>query len=113
MILPLVTIIMFDWLRKLVAGPKNRLVNEKHDLDLTYITSSIIAMAFPASGFEKTYRNCVEDVAAHLEEHHSGRYFIVNVSNREYDFAPFDGRVKSYEWEDHQAPCLTTLFEIA
>ena len=58
---------MFDWLRKIVAGPKNRLVNEKYDLDLTYISNNIIAMAFPASGFEQAYRNCVEDVAAHFE----------------------------------------------
>lgn len=54
---------MFDWLRKIVAGPKNRLVNDKYDLDLTYIATNVIAMAFPASGLEKAYRNCVEDVA--------------------------------------------------
>lgn len=73
---------MFDWLRKIVAGPKNRLVNDKYDLDLTYIATNVIAMAFPASGLEKAYRNCVEDVAQYLEERHKGRYLIINVSNR-------------------------------
>jgi hypothetical protein len=51
-------------------------------------------------------------VVAFLEEKHKGNYYVINVSNREYDSYLFDGRVKSYEWNDHQAPCLTTLFEI-
>lgn len=50
---------MFDWLRKIVAGPKNRFVSDKYDLDLTYITDNIIAMAYPATGCEKIYRNCL------------------------------------------------------
>lgn len=57
---------MFDWLRKLVAGPKNRTVFENYDLDLTYITPNIIAMAFPATGLEQLFRNCLEDVVAFL-----------------------------------------------
>lgn len=80
---------MFDWLRKLVAGPKNRTISEKYDLDLTYITSKIIAMAFPASGYEKLFRNCIEDVAGFLEESHKGKYYIINVSSRDYDANPF------------------------
>jgi phosphatidylinositol-3,4,5-trisphosphate 3-phosphatase/dual-specificity protein phosphatase PTEN len=57
---------MFDWLRKIVAGPKNRTISENYDLDLTYITENIIAMAYPATGFEKLYRNCLEDVVRFL-----------------------------------------------
>lgn len=41
---------MFNIVRKIVAGPKNRTIDEQFDLDLTYITPHIIAMAFPASG---------------------------------------------------------------
>jgi phosphatidylinositol-3,4,5-trisphosphate 3-phosphatase/dual-specificity protein phosphatase PTEN len=51
-------------------------------------------------------------VVSFLEENHRGKYYIINVSNRNYDISLFEGRVKSYEWNDHQAPCLTTLFEI-
>jgi phosphatidylinositol-3,4,5-trisphosphate 3-phosphatase/dual-specificity protein phosphatase PTEN len=38
-------------LREYVGGPKNRYKDEKFNLDLTYITPRLIAMAFPASGF--------------------------------------------------------------
>jgi len=38
-------------LRKLVAGPKVRTVENGYDLDLTYVTKRVIAMAFPGSGF--------------------------------------------------------------
>jgi hypothetical protein len=80
---------MFDWLRKIIAGPKNRTITDKYDLDLTYITPNIIAMAYPATGCEKMIRNCLEDVVSFLEENHSGKYFIINVSNRNYDAVPF------------------------
>ena len=35
-------------LRKIVAGPKVRTVEKGYDLDLSYITTRVIAMAFPA-----------------------------------------------------------------
>lgn len=103
---------MFNWLRTIVAGAKNRTIEDDYDLDLTYITPRIIAMAYPASGLEKLYRNCIEDVSNFLNQKHPGHYYIINVSNRSYDSQPFEGRVQEYEWNDHQAPCLTTLFAI-
>lgn len=42
---------MISLVRKIVAGPKNRTNWKGIDLDLTYITERIIAMAYPASGF--------------------------------------------------------------
>ena len=39
---------MCDCLRRIVAGPKNRTTTDDYDLDLTYITPRVIAMAFPA-----------------------------------------------------------------
>lgn len=41
---------MLTPLRKIVAGPKNRTVYEDYDLDFTYITDTVVAMAYPASG---------------------------------------------------------------
>ena len=52
-----------NFIREIVGGPKNRLKHDGFNLDLTYITSRIIAMAFPASGIEKIFRNSIETVA--------------------------------------------------
>lgn len=101
-------------MRKIVAGPKKKTPYNGQELDLTYITPRIIAMAYPASNFfEKTYRNSIEDVAAYFNEYHKDNYLIINVSSRPYDYSPFHDRVREYDWPDHQAPPLTTLLEIA
>ncbi len=44
-------------LRQCVSLKKKRLVNDEFDLDMTYITSNIIAMGYPAEGIEGKYRN--------------------------------------------------------
>ena len=101
-------------MRRLVAGPKNKTPYQGQELDLTYITDRIIAMAFPASNlFEKAYRNSIDDVAGYFNEYHTNSYLIVNVSSRSYDYSLFENRVLEYEWPDHQAPPVTTLFDIA
>ena len=35
-------------------------------MDLTYITSRLIAMSYPAEGLESAYRNHVEDVKGEI-----------------------------------------------
>lgn len=37
-----------DFLREIVSGPKNRFRHDGYNLDLTYITPRMIAMAYPA-----------------------------------------------------------------
>lgn len=54
---------MIGLVRKIVAGPKKKTTWNGVELDLTYITDRLIAMAFPASGLEKAYRNSINDVA--------------------------------------------------
>ena len=46
-----------DYLREKVSGPKNRFKDDGYNLDLTYVCNRVIAMSFPASGFETLYRN--------------------------------------------------------
>lgn len=49
-------------LRAVVSGSRVRYMQNGFDLDLTYITPSLIAMGYPASGVEKTYRNDINEV---------------------------------------------------
>ena len=50
-------------LKKLVSGTRNRFKEGDVDLDLTYITSNIIAMSYPSQGIESYYRNAASDVS--------------------------------------------------
>ena len=43
--------LMKSLIRNLVAGPKKKTPYNGQELDLTYITDRVIAMAYPASNF--------------------------------------------------------------
>jgi len=52
-----------DWIRKIVSGHRRRFEDEQYNLDITYITKRVLAMSFPASGFEICYRNNISEVS--------------------------------------------------
>ena len=55
---------MVESLRKLVSGNRRRFTDDEFSLDLTYITPNrLIAMSYPASGFESLYRNKIDKVS--------------------------------------------------
>lgn len=101
-----------DWLRSKVSGHRNRFKDDEYNLDITYITDRILAMSYPASGFEQCYRNNISRVNDFLEDRHLGNFKIYNLSNRSYNTSKFSGEVVSYEWEDHHSPPLIMLFRI-
>lgn len=54
---------MVSSLRKLVSGNRRRFNDDDFSLDLTYIIPNrLIAMSYPASGFESLYRNSIDSV---------------------------------------------------
>ena len=67
------------WIKEKVSTNKIRLKTGKYNLDLTYITNRIIAMGYPAKGFEAFYRNSSEDIVAFLQEHHGRMVKIYNL----------------------------------
>eukprot|EP00051_Salpingoeca_urceolata_P022814 m.378656 g.378656 ORF g.378656 m.378656 type:complete len:745 (+) comp20027_c1_seq2:564-2798(+) len=99
-------------IRKAVTGRKARFVTDFVDLDLTYITPNIIAMSFPATGLETTYRNDVRDVAAFLQTRHKDHYMVYNVSEKNYDASKFNNQVLDFGWPDHLAPTLERLCSV-
>ena len=100
-----------DYIRTIVSGKKNRYIDDKYNLDLTYITPRIIAMAFPASGLKTIYRNKIADVSQFLNEKHPERFMIINLSGEKYDAKLFNNTVINFDqWKDHHAPPLELLF---
>lgn len=98
--------------RKLVSGKRQRIKYQKYDLDITYVTSRVCGMSFPASGFEQMYRNNINDVAEFLDHKHPEGYLIFNLSNRKYDYKKFHDMVIEKKWEDHHSPAMHILFEV-
>ncbi|EDO45782.1 predicted protein [Nematostella vectensis] len=89
-----------------------RHVDHEFDLDLTYITERIIAMSFPGTGLESTYRNNLRDVAKMLQRKHQDKYMVFNLSERRYDISKLNHQVLDFGWPDHLAPPLERLCSI-
>ncbi|KAH7488308.1 hypothetical protein PRIC1_007573 [Phytophthora ramorum] len=99
-------------LRAAVSGSRVRFMQDGFDLDLTYITPKLLAMGYPASGVEKTYRNDINEVAAFLNSRHPDAYRVYNLSERAYDYSKFEGRVSECGFPDHHPPPLQLLLDI-
>lgn len=56
-----------NYIRTYVSGNKKRFIDEKFNLDLSYITNRIIAMAYPASGIEKVFKNSINSVELRIK----------------------------------------------
>ena len=78
---------VFSRLRSLVSADKHRYIEGEYDLDLTYITDRIIAMSFPAEGFESSYRNDITAVGRFLREKHGDDFMVYNLcAERGYNY---------------------------
>ncbi|KAL9651845.1 hypothetical protein ABK040_000193 [Willaertia magna] len=95
------------------SGKRKRYVHEKWNLDLTYITSRIIAMSVPVEDFFQSFhRNHCLEISAFLREYHNNHYMIFNMSEFLYDTKLFDGNVVNVCFPDHYNPPLALLLEI-
>lgn len=101
-----------NFIRKRVSGNKNRHKEFGLDLDLSYITPRIVAMAIPGEGLNSFFRNDIDDIREFLRTKHKNKYMIINLSGEKYNYDLFDNRVYEYDWIDHQAPTIHTLFLI-
>ncbi|XP_051535546.1 cyclin-G-associated kinase-like isoform X1 [Myxocyprinus asiaticus] len=84
----------------------------KGDLDLSYITSRLAVMSFPAEGVESAIKNNIEDVRLFLDSRHAGHYAVYNLSKRSYRPARFHNRVSECGWQPRRAPTLRNLYSI-
>uniref|UniRef100_A0A8C3RSM0 Cyclin-G-associated kinase n=1 Tax=Chelydra serpentina TaxID=8475 RepID=A0A8C3RSM0_CHESE len=84
----------------------------KGDLDISYITSRIAVMSFPAEGVESAIKNNIEDVRLFLDSKHPGHYAVYNLSPRTYRSSRFHNRVSECGWPARRAPNLQNLYSI-
>ncbi|XP_047422304.1 cyclin-G-associated kinase isoform X2 [Sciurus carolinensis] len=84
----------------------------KGDLDISYITSRIAVMSFPAEGVESAIKNNIEDVRLFLDAKHPGHYAVYNLSPRTYRASKFHSRVSECGWAARRAPHLHSLYAI-
>ncbi|XP_066843976.1 cyclin-G-associated kinase isoform X1 [Anser cygnoides] len=84
----------------------------KGDLDISYITSRIAVMSFPAEGVESAIKNNIEDVRLCLDSKHHGHYAVYNLSPRTYRPSRFHNRVSECGWPARRAPNLQNLYSI-
>ncbi|XP_004847541.1 cyclin-G-associated kinase isoform X5 [Heterocephalus glaber] len=84
----------------------------KGDLDISYITSRIAVMSFPAEGVESAIKNNIEDVRLFLDAKHPGHYAVYNLSPRTYRASKFHNRVSECGWAARRAPNLHSLHTI-
>jgi phosphatidylinositol-3,4,5-trisphosphate 3-phosphatase/dual-specificity protein phosphatase PTEN len=95
-----------------VSGDKYRYRENHWDLDLTYITSRIIAMGIPGDGVSSNWRNNIKDVSAFLHSKHQGHFKIINVSGESYNYQMFDHHVEEFPFPDHHPPPLDVYLAI-
>jgi hypothetical protein len=65
-------------LRTLVSSGRRRFNDDDFDLDLTYITPRVIAMALPSFGVESAFRNPASEVQRFLRAKHPDQFLIVS-----------------------------------
>ena len=97
----------------LVSGQKRRFTEGGFDLDLAYVTPRLIAMALPATGGERLYRNPMSEAARFLRRFHpGGRAKVWSLCGErayaETRLAPPAAAVvqRRFGFGDHEAPPL-------
>lgn len=95
-----------------MANGRARYTWNGFDLDLTYITSRVIAMSFPATGSESTYRNPRSSVAKFMAWAHADHFRIYNLCcEAAYSSNGFPEQTVRFPSPDHCPPPLTGLLD--
>lgn len=103
---------MTSFLARLASYPRQRFVEDGHNLDIAFVTSQIWVMSHPAVTWpERLYRNDLHHVKRLLDERAGKRYrvFDFRAEGPGYADADFDGRVEHFPFVDHQPPPFALL----
>ena len=95
--------------KSLVSQDKTRFCYDGFDLDLTYITTKIIAMGFPSTSLEGIYRNNMEDVKKFFAKRHPNHYKVYNLCDDKKYAKDCFYRQGYFPFKDHEAPPLNLI----
>ena len=100
-------------IRHLVSKKKRRFVKDGFDLDLSYVTPTLIAMGYPSTGAETVYRNPAPQVKAFLAKYHPHVCKVYNLCiERTYPASQIglaDAHLENHGTHDHNAMPLFCL----
>lgn len=112
---------LFYSIRTLVSGKKYRFQEDGFDLDLTYVTPNLIAMAYPAERtlVERASRNHIDEVLTFFKKKHLGKCKIFNLIKEtniaRYDLQRFQNEgfpvTREYCFYDHSVPPIDILVD--
>lgn len=96
--------------RTLVSQDRTRTQHGELDLDMSYITDRIIAIALPSTGYATVLRNSEDEYSKYFNDVHGNHYRIWNTSQLSYDYSKFNNSVVDVGWPDHHNPSVVTAF---
>ncbi|CAL6063370.1 4 [Hexamita inflata] len=99
--------------RHCTSGKRKRYIDQKYDLDLSFITPTIIASGCPVFGAESCFRNPAHQMESFLNERFSCNYFVFNLCSEENRWYSglFGDRVFHYPHPDHYAPPIELVVQ--
>ena len=98
-------------IRGVVNKSHRRFQQDGFDLDLAYITPSIIAMGFPSEVKQGVYQNSLQDVQKFISKKHSGAVKVYNLcSERPHPKGTFANQAH-YPIDDHNACAFKALVD--
>ena len=95
--------------KALVSKKKNRFCFDGFDLDLTYITTRILAMGFPSTSIEGLYRNPLEEVQRFFNTRHPSHYKVYNLCEEKTYSNNLFYKQGYFPFKDHEAPPLNLI----
>lgn len=103
---------LFGPLRRFADGRRNRYRHDGFDLDLTYVTTRIVAMGFPAVGVEAFYRNPRQEVKRFLRWAHQDHYRVYNLCGEaSHADNGFGDKSIRFPCIDHAPPELSLMMD--
>lgn len=103
---------VFGPLRRFADGRRNRYRHGGFDLDLSYVTTRIVAMGFPAKGSESMYRNPRQEVKRFLSGAHGDHYRIYNLCiEAAHTDNGFEKETVRFPCPDHCPPQLSQMLD--